>query len=66
MGRKRTNRDVPLYTRVKKENFQVLTRLCKKASISKTQWVDTQLDALRKKGIEACQKNLKQSSARGL
>ena len=49
MGRKKTGRTEPLYTRVTKTNDMFLRRICKTAGMSKTEWLDNHLSYLQNK-----------------
>lgn len=50
MGRHKTHRDIPLYTRVTKENDKFLAITCKKAKMNKTAWLDSHFNFLRSTG----------------
>ena len=50
MGRKKGDREIPLYVRINKNNDKFLTRLCKAQRITRTAWVDEHLNMLRSMG----------------
>lgn len=49
MARPRAYRDSKLYVRIKVPNSQFLTEVLKRASLTKTKWIDSHLDYLREK-----------------